>query len=781
MRSFILSLLLFPLALLAQQSGQVIKGNIIDKDTRQPIIGAAVSVEGSDPLIGNVTDLDGNFRLENVPLGRQQINVSYLGYGTFQSQPFILNSVREQQLQIELVEIGVMGDEVTVTAFKHSNEALNELSIVSTRSFSVEETQRYAASANDPGRMSMGFPGVQPTRDSRSDIVVRGNSGIGLLWRLEGIDIPNPNHFARRGSSGGGITVFSVSMLGNSDFSTGAFPAEYGNAFSGVFDVRMRNGDKENRQYSFRAGMLGLDLATEGPIKKGKSSYLLNYRYSTLGLLNQLGIYLVNPRADNVFQDFSFKLNFSGNPKSNFSIWGIGGLSDEFERAIDELTTSSTYAEKLTRDFQTNMGAIGMTHTYLINDKSYLKSALAVSGQDILFNNDTLNINRAPTAINRETYKTSRYTLTSTYHNKLSTKLNFKAGVSLHQILYNLYWENSLRGIGADLAWLDDKGSTMLLQPYIQFRYNPTDRLNINFGAHAMSLSMNNSFALDPRFGISYQLAEKTQVNFGYGLHSRMLPIGNYFSRAYGMVGSKVSNFQLDFIRAHHFVLAGDHFFAANWKIHAELYYQYLFNVPVENDPNSTYSLLNIIDGYSDVLMVNEGTGKNIGLDLSVEKVFSSGSFVIISGSIFNSTYTDFAGREHNGRYNSNFSGSLMAGKEWAFQKDNSLTASFKFLYNQGARITPLLAGAAGDGANPPYDYSQPFEDRVSPYIRPDIRVAYRKSRAKTAWTLSLDVQNIISRRNEDALDRIYDQDTGVWIDRVQSGLTPVLSYQLDF
>ena len=307
----------------AQNPAQTIKGTVVDQDSRQPLIGATVLIESIEPSMGTTTDVDGSFRLENVSVGRHTIRCQYLGYEAFISENIILNSAKELVLNIALVEAGHTTDEVVVTAFKHSNEALNTMSIVSTRSFSVEETQRYAASANDPSRMAMGFPGVQASRDNRSDIVIRGNSGIGLLWRLEGIDIPNPNHFARKGSSGGGITVFSVSMLDNSDFSTGAFPAEYGNAFSGVFDIHFRKGNREKREYSFRAGLLGLDFSTEGPLKKGRSSYLINYRYSTLGLLNQMGIHLVGPRVDNNFQDLSFNLYFpSENNKSTFTLWG---------------------------------------------------------------------------------------------------------------------------------------------------------------------------------------------------------------------------------------------------------------------------------------------------------------------------------------------------------------------------------------------------------------------------------------------------------------------------
>ena len=306
-RPILLTLLLLCLGILpasAQQLTQTIRGTVTDVDTKEALIGAEVFIVGSDPLIGTTADLDGNYVLENVPLGRQTVQCNYVGYLPFTRDNIQLNSAREYRLEISL-KAGVELSEVVVNAYNR-NEAVNELSVASIRRIDPEELQYHAATANDPGRLVQGFPGVQPSRDNRSDIVIRGNSSAGLLWRLEGIDIPNPNHFARRGSSGGGITVFSASLLGSSDFSVGAFPAEYGNAFSGVFDMKFRNGNMHQRQNTIRVGLLGLDYATEGPIKKEKSSYLANFRYSTLGILNAAGLHLVGPRTDNNFQDFSF-------------------------------------------------------------------------------------------------------------------------------------------------------------------------------------------------------------------------------------------------------------------------------------------------------------------------------------------------------------------------------------------------------------------------------------------------------------------------------------------
>ena len=189
----------------------------------------------------------------------------------------------------------------------------------------------------------------------------------------------------------------------------------------------------------------------------------------------------------------------------------------------------------------------------------------------------------------------------------------------------------------------------------------------------------------------------------------------------------------------------------------------------------------NDVDGFATEVLASVGSAYNIGVDISYEQAFKDGLFLLISGSVFDSKYSTDDDKYFNTRYNSNYSATFMGGKELRLRNNATLQTGLKLLFNGGARITPLIPGQNGDGQNPPWDWSRPFELRVAPYFRPDIRIAYRKDNPNNSWLLSLDVQNLISRRNEDALDRTYDPDTKAWISRNQSGLTPLLSFQIDF
>ena len=759
------------------QSVQNIRGKVYDKDNRLPLIGANILVQGEKEF-GITTDMDGNFLLEGVPVGRYTLTCNYLGYSEFVTNEVLVTAAKEVQLEIALVEAKIEIETVTIKAKKFGNEPLNELAVISARSFGVEETQRYAASANDPSRMVVGFPGVQPSRDDRNDIIVRGNSAMGLLWRLEGIDIPNPNHFARRGSSGGGITVFSVSTLSNSDFYTASFPAEYGNAFSGVFDLKLRNGNKFQREHTFRAGMLGVEFATEGPIKSGKSSYLMNYRYSTLGILDAFGIRLVDERERNTFQDLSFKLNFnSKNLKHDFSIWGIGGISEEFVEALEDQEEWRSFTDYMTRKFNTDLGVLGMNHTWQISQTGYIKNSLGLMSQKITYVNDTLDQNRVATTFNDELHQNNRLTFSSVLHQKLGNAIGLKGGFFLSHLIYDLNRDYLIQDQYESLIAVD--GNSQLIQPFVSLRWDVSPKLNLVVGAHSLFFNLNNTSSVEPRFGAKYQLNENHSLQLGYGLHSRINPIGTYF---YEEAGQR-PNLDLKLIKAHHLVLGYKYVLASGLKLTTEVYYQSLFDVPVSSDPNSTYSILNQIDGYAIRPLISEGTGTNVGLDVTFEKAFRNNTFFLISASIYDSQYEALDGTSYNTTYNGGFSTAFVGGREWKVSDNKILQLGLRLIYNGGQRLSPILSNERDpfEPMNPILDESRPFTEQVPNFFRPDLRIAYRHNGNDLSWILSLDIQNAIARENINAIDREFDPDLNQWIFMEQSSLVPILTYQIDF
>lgn len=755
---------------------------VIDRDSRQPLIGANVSLEVSGELKGATTDVYGYFELRAIPVGRREITVTYLGYDPYRSGSFMLTSGRELYFEIEMQTSVLMTGEVVVRPERSDSDPLNTFTLVSSRSFTVEETERYAASVNDPGRLAVGFPGVQPQRDTRTDIFIRGNSASGINWRLMGIDIPNPNHFARIGSSGGGISIFSASLLSTSDFSGGAFPAEYGNAISGVFDMRFRRGNMNRRAYTLRAGILGLDLAAEGPLKKGRSSYLINYRYSTLGILNELGIHLVGERISNTFQDISFNVTWSDESnRHQFALWGIGGISRENESVKSNRGEWRTYTDYQSYEFDTDMGATGLSHTYLINDKSYLVSSIAAMGQQIAFAYDTTSPENLIYRVDDQIHRDNRIALSSIYHCRTASGIRLKVGFQGSWMFYDFYRQRYNFESKEQQRIIDGNGNTGLLQAFVQASWNPHPRWNLSAGLRSVLFLLNDSYSIEPRFGAAYSLSDQKIMTFAYGIHSIMVPPGSYFVSG-PEAGNPYPNIGLDLIKSHHFILGYQWDFAPGWRAGLEFYFQHLRNVPIVDDVNRTYWLLNEIQSFATEPLVSKGKGYNRGIDITLERFFSSGIFMILSGSVFRSEYEPLDGNRYPTQFDSRYAGTLMGGYEWQIAENQSLQLGAKVIYTAGLPIMPLSeeAGRIND-RDPPLDESNPFSIQVKDYFRTDLRIAWRRNNPNNSWLLALDLQNAGSRRNIDIVRRQFDPDLNQWVYNKMAGITPILSFQLEF
>jgi hypothetical protein len=778
MRFIFLLLLFIPSLLNAQNLVQTIYGTVIDRDSRSPLAGASVTVVELNNPITAVADSLGNFIIRDVPVGRIKLVSSHVGYLNYTTDYILLNTAKELQLTIEMEENKSLQQNVTVHAARNPKLPVNRYSLAGARSFTAEETQRYAASANDPGRMAIAFPGVQATRDTRSDIIIRGNNPVNMQWRLEGVDIVNPNHFARKGSTGGGITILSLAMLDNSDFLTGAMPAEYGDVISGVFDMHLRKGNNLNRENTFKAGMIGIDYATEGPIKKGQSSYLANYRYSTLGLLELIGFNLVSERESNTFQDLSFNLAFNNKTNSSqWNVWGMGGISKETYAAIEDVNDWKQYDDYAIYDFRTKMGALGVGNILKLNEKSFLRSSLVYLNQRLTFVDDTLNMQWQASTVNDERYTNSRLSFATSYNYKIGASANFKAGAYITNMMYNFRSDKLNFNNQQMETFTDGEGSTLLLQPYLQASIKPGTKWIINPGVHIMHLALNSKTTVDPRLSIQYRINNKQSLTASYGMYSKLLPLGSYFYKQ----GTSYPNKNLDMIRSNNYVLAYDHLLGNSWRLHTEVYYQQLFKVPLVNDVNRTYWMLNELDGYAEEALISKGKGNNKGIDVSFEKFFSKGFFMITSFSIFESTFQPLSGKTYDTRFNASTAGSWTGAKEMNLKNNQVLQLGWKTIYNGGFRLTPLQAGTAYNTREPVLDESKPFTEKISSYFRTDGRIALRKDKAKNAWQLALDIQNIFGIKNTDGLARRYDPSVNQWVYEKQSGLVPLLSYQIDF
>ena len=783
----------------AYSQTQTVKGQVLDAQADYPLIGASVILVGSDPVIGAVTDLDGRFKLNGVPVGRQSLAVQYVGYKSITLPNVLVTAGKEVILNIQLEESVEKLAEVVVTAEADKNLPLNELAKVSARTFSLEEVTRFSGGRNDVARLATTFAGVSAPNDSRNDIVVRGNSPVGLLWRIEGIPVATTNHFATLGTTGGPVNALNTNLLRTSDFLTGAFPAEYGNANAAVFDVNFRNGNTDNYEFTGQlSAFSGLEFMAEGPLSRdNNSSFVISYRYGIASVA------ATGTSAIPYYQDLSFKINFGQTKLGKFELFGLGGLSN-IDFLGDDIDEDDLFANPNEDAYVDNqLGLLGLNHTLRLNKTTFLKTSLGASTnfneflQDNFVNNgdgDLITKYRAVNAQNRE----SRLTFASTLNKKFNAQWSLRAGVVAERYIPDFFTEDrdnraSIPDNNADgipdffLLSRDLNESYHLLQGFAQAEHKLTDELSITAGLHSQYHDLTEAFALEPRAAVSWQARPNQRWSFAYGLHAQAIPSPILFFEEEVLPGEfEATNTDLDFMKSHHFVLAYDRNLGSDWRLKAETYYQSIFDVPVEISPSS-YSVIN--EGADFTFeeigsLVNEGVGTNYGIELTLEKFFSKGYYMLMTTSLYESTYEGSDGIERSTAFNNNVIYNLLFGKEWKFGEGgkNAWTFDTKLTTAGGVPFTPVdLEATRANAGREVLRNDIAFSERYGEYFRWDVKFGVRLNSAKRniSHQFFIDLQNVTNRENE--FLRRYNEVTDE-INRVdQIGFFPDVLYRIQF
>lgn len=764
----------------AQNITQTVRGKIIDQDSRTPLPGANIVVLDSETFLGASTDASGTFRIENVPVGRVSLSISYIGYEDKLLPNILVTSGKEVVLDIQLRESLVSMEEVLITSDRDKSQISNEMALISARGFTVEETKRYAGSFNDPARMVSGYAGVSADPSGDNSIIVRGNSPKGIQWRLEGIEIPNPNHFSDEGATGGPVNALNSSMLANSEFYTGAFAPEYGNALSGVFDMKLRKGNNEQREYSLSIGALGTDATIEGPFKKGGgSSYLVNYRYSTLSLLNNLG--LVDFDGIPKYQDLSFKVFLPTKSLGTFSIFGLGGKSNIIEEEFDE-EDEDKLLEKY--DYQADMGVVGVTQYWALNSKTYLQNSFSVSHNGSGFlgyePNEVSNlIQLEELELNKNTVKG-----TTTINHKFNARHNLQVGLLYTHHYFDFYYETFDKELGEFVTEQNIKGDAGHYQSFISWKFRPWENLSIVSGIHSHGISLNDEFSFEPRAGLKWQFKPTQAFTAGFGIHGKMESLPNYYSIIYKEDGTpSMPNKDIGFSKAVHYVVGYENRLSANLFLKAEAYYQKLYNLSVENRMSSSYSLINQIDGFTDRVLTNEGTGENIGIELTLERYFADNYYFLLTGSVYDSKYKALDGIERHTRFNGNYTGNLLFGKEFELNSNNGkkkvISLNTKITLLGARRYTPIDLQASIEQDQTVYEEDKAFSKRADDVFIANLAVAYRIDSKKISQEFKIDIQN--ATNNKAKLEPFYNENTNKVEFYEQLTLLPVVMYTIHF
>ena len=770
---FIFFLFNLPIFLSAQTT-QTIRGIVQDIASETPLEYATVVVLNSDPHKGVVCDSAGQFVISGVPVGRHDIQASFMGYEPVILKDILLTSSKEVFLEFQLKENLNLLEEVVITPKINKTEPLNNMSIAGGRMLSVEEASRYAGGFDDPARLASSFAGVSSSIGNNG-IVVRGNSPKFLQWRMEDVEIPNPNHFAEVTTfGGGGLTALSSHVLGNSDFFTGAFPAEYNNALSGVFDIHLRRGNNQKRENTVQIGIIGIDVASEGPFKKeSNSSYIFNYRYSTLGLITSL----LPENADGTnYQDMTFKLNFPTQKSGIFSVWGIGLIDRSGQTAKTNKSEWEYMQDRESQDVKQYMGATGAEHKINVGENAFIKTILAatVSGLDLHTERMNENMQLLPHNVIKNT--NWNFIIASSFNKKFSAKHTNKTGIRLTGLKYDMLMKDA--GKTQDVQTItNESGFSSLLAAYTNSSFALTNKWTLNAGLTTQLFTLNNCYTIEPRTGIKWQFSPNQSIGLAYGLHSRLEMLNYYFTKS---KTGEATNKNLDFTRAHHLVISYNRNIGNNHNLKIEPYVQKLYNVPVVAD--SSLSFINLQgDWFITDKLTNKGEGLNYGVDVTFEKYMSQGYYYMFTASLFNAKYKGGDNLWYNSRYNRNYVFNVLLGKEWMLgkNKQNILSANIRITYQGGDRYSQINETFTNIREDVVYDENKAFSKQLPAAFIAHTSISYKINKRDKTHEIALKIINLTGYK--DFYGHRYNYFSHRVDENNESIIIPNISYKIEF
>jgi hypothetical protein len=537
---------------------------------------------------------------------------------------------------------------------------------------------------------------------------------------------------------------------------------------------------------------MGIEAGAEGPLsKKNNSSYLINYRYSTIGLLDILGVSLMGTAESN-YQDIAFKLHFPSTKIGNISFFGIGGKSHIKMFDSERDTTNEREQMLYESDYEIDIlnenysGAVGLTHSCLLGNSAYSKLILSVTTIDNYNRWDSLStVNRKPVLEYHSDFNRLKYNVKFYINKKFNSKNTIKTGISAEIRKFDLLDSAYVGRIQAYRKLRDLKGDDVFSQAFIEYRHKFSDHLQVTFGMNSLFQSSTHNFSLEPRAGLNWEFLPGHSLNVGYGLHSMSIPIEIANQEILQNDGSYIKpNTELDFIKSHHVVVGYNTKFFQNIQFKTEMYYQYINNAVVGMNPGS-YSLLNH-GSYTTIdvpALSNGGKGYNYGMEFTVEKFMDHGMYFLSTLSLYESKYRGSDGILRNTAFNGNYVYNILGGKEFGIGTksggfNKKLIVDGKINWAGGQRYSPIDLEASEIAGTTVFVDANVYSRQLPAYFRLDLRLGYKWSGKRSSHELIIDIRNITNRKNPFTVK--YDPKTGD-IKTMGLGLTPDLYYRITF
>jgi hypothetical protein len=778
-------LLLFFLAstsIFAQSTSARLRGKVQEKGTKEPLISASVIIYKGDKtniIAGAATDIEGKYSIPKIEFGTYTVRVSYLGY-----------TPKEQTITIKKEAVYELDFTLKIDAQIPYNG--KTLMIIWKPQFSPiltnKELSQVPAVYDDPARATALLAGVNGANDQANNISVRGNNPNGLKWYLEGIEIPNPNHTPNAGTasdrittSGGGVNMIKPQFLQSTAFFNGAFNTGLGNATGGILNMKVDRRMPEKNQFSTQIGLIGLEALVKTAINREKGSFLnASVRYSTVGLLtNVLNVDFGGEKIS--YTDVNLSAFFPTKKYGDFTFFNISGTSSNLFGAQRD-TTWEVQKDRFDIDFRSTTTISGMTHSFTKNQHT-LNTTIAYSSWNANRNGYLLDDDFERNLVQQDSLRHRRLSLRMQYAYK-----NFTTEINATHLDYQLQNFDSLQfstSNGQQRGWL--------LQPSASYTLNGRKYYSLQMGVHSMIYTENNTYAIEPRLTfIKYVNRLNADLMLSYGLHSQLQTPEVYLS-----TNSKgtFDHRDLGLTRAHHLNLKlqkNSH----SYGFQVQAYYQYLFDIPIVNNANRSFSVINELNSQITDPLENEGVGRNYGVEIAVKKAMQDNYYISVNASLYQSEYKGGDEIWRSTRYNGNYIANLIIGKEWMKtrinKKDRNINRKIgvyaRAVYAGGLRESPIDFVLSEEFGQTTFIENQAFSIQQPNVFKLDLRLYWKKevfnfSKNKKSpmrtHTIALDIQNATNRQN--VAFNYFDVLQNTVITKYQLGLIPLLSWRVDF
>lgn len=728
-KCFAVIILFTPLAFSQDESG-VLTGLVIDRETQTPVENAlAVVVELNDSTL---TDAAGKFRFQNIPYGTYRLKVSSVGYGSLVRTDVDVLSSRPANVVIELTVKSYQTETIEVEA-KYFQKSSDQ----STSSFNLdfEEVRRAPGAVEDISRMVQILPGVAPGNDQRNDLIVRGGSPSENLTLIDGIEIPNVNHYPSQGSSSGPIGMINVKFIDDVNFSTGGFSARYGDKLSSSLDIKFREGYRKSFLSDINLSTAGFGGVFEGPLFTKKGSFIFSVRRSYLNLIRGA----IRIAAVPNYWDFNLKTVYDISKNNKLTFIGIGGLDDiSFEGDASEISDENPYGNAKGDQQQFSAGFNWKT----LFKKGYVQTVLSNSSNFYDYVNYDIKTNEL--VFDYDSYESEFiFRLEVFYQVNTNNNIIFGAAGKYIKFMNNLYVRSDTTAFGDPLPELNVDIRKNFYKGAGFFQYTLKlfkDKLILNAGLRSDYFSgIVQKNSLSPRAGLSFRITPVTTLNASTGIFTQ--------APEYLWVTSDPSNVNLKYIKSNHFIIGVEHLFNEDLRLTLEAYYKKYVDYPV-SVLIPTFALVNggTENGPNFVgEATSRGYGYVRGIDVSLQKKLSgSGIYGMLNYSLSESRITALDGGEKPGSFDYRHNLTLIAG----YQITNEWIVGIKFRYLTGRPYTPFDEQASTIAGRGIFQADKFNEVRFKDYNRLDIRVDKKWNFKKWSIVSYVELQNVFNVTN---------------------------------